>query len=343
MRAEKVKKQSPTGQLSSQMQLSEEAMDTLVIALRAAAEPTRLRIIALLSKGELTVSDLVTTLGQSQPRISRHLKLLAEARLLTRHRKGSWVLYRLADFAAFDSSHPGVNLVRHLILLLSETEVEMHDLERLTAIKFAKEEKASVYTNNNADKWDSSEIFHVNDKDIEAIIIQWLGQANMSSLLDIGTGKGRILEILSAHSKQSIGIDSSREMLAIARSNLEEAGCTNCKVRQADLYRLPFNDTSFDTAVIHQVLHFLDDPEAAIKEASRVINPGGRLLVVDFYPHLLERLRSEQNHCHLGFLEEDIFTWFRQAELIPVNTKSLAGTSLTVGMWMGKKSRQNHE
>jgi ArsR family transcriptional regulator len=306
----------------------------LLAALRAAAEPTRLRIIALLSGDELTVSEMVRILGQSQPRISRHLKLLTEAGLLTRHREGSWVFHRLND-----GGDTGADVARHLIALLAPGESP--DRDRLATVKRARAKAAAAYFDANAEHWDELRSLHADDAEVETVIGEWLGSSPVATLLDIGTGTGRILEVLGPHIEHGIGIDQSREMLSVARANLERAGCGNCQVRQADLYRLPFNDGGFDAAVIHQVLHFLDEPAAAIQEATRVLAPGGRLLVVDFLPHLLENLRDEHSHRRLGFAKADIDAWFRRAGLQPAKFKTLAGSKLTVGVWLAEKPETN--
>jgi ArsR family transcriptional regulator len=307
----------------------DDRMDALLAALRAAAEPTRLRIVALLSKDELTVSELVRILGQSQPRISRHLKLLTEAGLLSRHREGSWVFHRLND-----GGGTGADVARHLIALLPNGE--KRDLDRLSAVKRARAEAAAAYFDAIAEHWDGLRSLHVDDAEVETVIGEWLDRSAIGTLLDIGTGTGRILEVLSPGIDQGIGIDQSREMLSVARANLERTDCGNCQVRQADLYRLPFPGGGFDAAVIHQVLHFLDEPGAAIAEAARVLAPGGRLLVVDFLPHLLENLRDEHSHRRLGFAETDIAAWFRRAGLQPLKFKTLAGSKLTVGVWLAE-------
>ena len=326
----------------------DDRLDALLSALRAAGEPTRLRIIALLSKGELTVSELVHTLCQSQPRISRHLKLLTEAGLLTRHREGSWVFHRLADFAASKDAEPGAEVARHLIELLPGRDAGAdcrlaQDLDRLAAVKQARAEAAAAYFDANAEQWDSLRSLHVDDGEVETVIGEWLGRTPVQALLDIGTGTGRILELLSPRIGRGVGIDQSHEMLAVARANLERTKCENCQVRQADLYRLPFAESDFDAAVIHQVLHFLDEPGAAIHEAARVLAPGGRLLVIDFLPHLLEHLRHEHSHRRLGFADTEIYAWFRRAGLQPADVRTLAGSKLTVGVWLAEKPRSGLE
>jgi len=316
----------------------DDRMDDLLAALRAAAEPTRLRIIALLSEGELTVSELVHTLGQSQSRISRHLKLLTEAGLLTRHREGSWVFHRLADFAASNGAGAGADVARHLVDLLPKTQSGNRDLDRLAAVKQARDDKAAAYFDDIAESWDSLRSLHVDDRKVETVIGDWLGQTPIGSLLDIGTGTGRILEVLSPLIERGVGIDQSREMLSVARANLERGSYENCQVRQADLYRLPFAEADFDAAVIHQVLHYLDEPGAAIREAARVLSPGGRLVVIDFQPHRMENLRDEYSHRRLGFSEDTIRAFFTQAGLTPKDTTALAGSELTVGVWLAEKS-----
>jgi ArsR family transcriptional regulator len=316
-------------------------MDDLLAALRAGAEPTRLRIVALLAKGELTVSELVRTLGQSQPRISRHLKLLTEAGLLTRHREGSWVFHRLAD------DGPGAEVARHLNALLpqggdpgadgSPDRVLARDLDRLAEVKRAREEAAAGYFRDNAERWDKLRSLHVDDAEVEKVIGRMLPRTGIGNLLDLGTGTGRILEFLFPRAERGTGIDLSREMLSVARANLERAGCENCHVRQGDLYQLPFPAASFDAITIHQVLHYLDEPAAAIAEAARVLTPGGRLVVIDFLPHQLENLRDEHNHRRLGFAEAEIEGWFDKTDLTAVESERLTGDPLTVAVWLAEK------
>jgi ArsR family transcriptional regulator len=305
----------------------------LLAGLRAAAEPTRLRIVALLAQGELTVSELGRVLGQSQPRISRHLKLLTEAGLLTRAREGSWVFHRLAEDGA------GAELARHLepLLPVAGDPVLARDRERLAGVKRDRADKAAAYFRENAAHWDKLRSLHVDDREVEKVIGRLLPKSGIDHLLDLGTGTGRLLELLGPRAQRGIGIDQSREMLAVARTNLERAGLAHCQVRQGDLYQLPFETGAFDVATIHQVLHFLDEPAAAIREAARVLAPGGRLLIVDFAPHDLESLRDEHAHRRLGFADADIAGWLKRAGLKPVDTVRLAGDPLTVVVWVADK------
>lgn len=310
-------------------------MDDLLAALRAAAEPTRLRIVALLAKGELTVSELVRTLGQSQPRISRHLKLLTEAGLLSRHREGSWVFHRLAD------DGPGAEVARQLNALLPRVDhrdgILNHDRSRLADVKYARHETAEAYFRDNAKRWDKLRSLHVDDAEVEKAIGRMLPRTGIKNLLDLGTGTGRILEFLCPRAERGTGIDLSGEMLAVARANLDRAGCGNCRVQQGDLYQLPFPAATFDAITIHQVLHYLDEPAAAIAEAARVLAPGGRLVVVDFLPHQLENLRDEHNHRRLGFAAAEIEGWFTRAGLSVIDSERLTGDPLTVAVWLAEK------
>lgn len=303
-------------------------MDVLLSGLRAAAEPSRLRLLALCAHAELTVSELVQIIGQSQPRVSRHLKLLCEAGLLDRSREGTWAFYRLAERGRC------AELARLLVDLMPlEDESLALDLERLEAVKRANADRAAEYFRLNATKWDEVRSLHIAEARVEEALVSLLPESGLGDFLDIGTGTGRILELVGPRVEHGVGIDVSREMLAVARANLQEAGLRNCQVRQGDMYQLPFPGESFDAAVIHQVLHFASDPAEVIAEAARALKPGGRLVVVDFAPHGVEYLRDEQAHRRLGFDTREVSAWFRAAGLAPGATVELAGDPLTVCLW----------
>src|SRR5437879_10910609 len=303
-------------------------MEHLLAALRAIAEPTRLRLVILCARGELTVSELTQILGQSQPRVSRHLKLLCEAGLLDRFREGSWVFYRLSQ------ASPVGALARQLVATCGESDLTIAlDLQRLGAIKRQRADFASAYFRDNAPHWHNIRSLYVDEREVEAALIEIIEAVRPRDLLDIGTGTGRILEIVGSRVELALGIDQSREMLAVARVNLERAGLENGSVRLGEMYRLALPDASFDAVVIHQVLHYADRPAEAIAEAARVLRPNGVLVLVDFAPHALEFLRDEHAHRRLGFSDAEVAEWCRAAGLDPASPRHLAGDPLTVVIW----------
>ena len=302
-------------------------MNELLEGLRAAAEESRLRLLALCAHGELTVSELAGILGQSQPRVSRHLKLLCDAGLLQRFREGSWVFFRLAD--------QGVNadLAREIVARIPARDPShAGDHERLREAKARRAATAAAYFRNNAARWQEIRALHVPEPLVEEVLVA-AASGSYRTLVDIGTGTGRILEILAPHVERGIGVDLSREMLAIARDNLERAGLRHCYVRLADMYRLPFEDASIDLISVHQVLHFAEEPARVIGEAARLLRPGGRLVVADFAPHGLEYLRTTHAHRRLGFSDGEVAAWLRGHGLVLTAPTKLVGDPLTVVVW----------
>ncbi|MCB1487525.1 MAG: metalloregulator ArsR/SmtB family transcription factor [Bauldia sp.] len=313
------------------------AIDELLAALRAAGESSRLRILALLRQAELSVKDLTTILGQSQPRISRHVKLLADSGLIDRYPEGAWVFYRLTEGTA------GRRLADELLAAADPDDpVLARDRERLAQIKQDHATAAEHYFSENAAAWDTIRALHVAEDAVEAAIVGLVGERQFDSLLDLGTGTGRMLELLHPLYSRAIGIDASSSMLAVARANLDRAGIANAQVRLGDIYNLSLPRDSFNLVMIHQVLHFLDDPERALAEAARVLRPGGRLLVVDFAPHDLEFLREEHAHRRLGFGREQVAQWVEANGLGLGEVVELpAGDNdkLKVTLWLAKDPR----
>jgi len=308
--------------------------DALNGALKAAGEETRLRILVLLAEAELTVSDLTQILRQSQPRISRHLKLLVEAGLVERFREGAWAFFRLAE------SSSSAAFARMLVGQLNPKDsMVARDRDRLAAVRSARAAAAQDYFRSHAAQWDRIRKLHVTDEAVEAAIREALADRPFRSLLDLGTGTGRILEMFGAELERGLGIDLSLDMLLLARDRLERAGLRHCSVRQGDIYDLAVPARSFDVVIIHQVLHFLDDGARAIREAARVLAPSGRLLVVDFAPHDLEFFREEHAHRRLGFSAEAVTQWMSAAGLDVTMHKSLtpepgSDGKVAVSLWL---------
>ena len=309
----------------------------LTTTLKAAGEATRLRILALLAEAELTVSDLTEILRQSQPRLSRHLRLLAEAGLVERFREGSWAFFRLGDHGS------SAEMARTLIARLdADDAVIARDRERLVSVRAARAAAAQNYFRRHAVEWDRIRKLHVADAAVEDAIRAALADKPIRALLDLGTGTGRMLELFAGDIERGLGLDLSLDMLALARARLDRAGLKNCSVRQGDIYDLALPRDSFDVVIIHQVLHFLDDSARAIREAARVLRPGGRLLVVDFAPHDLEFLREEHAHRRLGFAAESIAQWLEAAGLDIVRQQTLPPGpegKIAVSLWLARDPR----
>ncbi|MEJ8474652.1 ArsR/SmtB family transcription factor [Roseibium algae] len=314
------------------------SVDGTLGALRAVGEATRLRLIALLAESELTVKDATAILGQSQPRISRHLKLLAEAGLILRFPEGSWVYYRLAD-------GPAADFARDLVARISaEDPVLAADRERFQTIRKTKAEEAAAYFAQKAQTWDTERSLHAADSDVEKALLASLGDRPFQSFLDLGTGTGRLLELLSDRYVSALGVDASHDMLTVARANLARSGLTNAQVRHGDIYALNVPPRSFDVVAIHQVLHFLDDPARALAEAARALRPGGRLMIIDFAPHELEFLRETHAHRRLGFGHDQMKRWVEALDLEMEQVTDLApqnddDTNLTVTLWLARDPR----
>lgn len=313
------------------------AFDRMLNALKAVGEETRLRILALFRTGELTVTELVTILRQSQPRVSRHLRLLCEAGLLERYREGTWIFYRLAE------GGPEGDMARAIMQYIPFSEqILRHDGERLAEIKAERKEIATRYFSENAEDWDRIRTLYVSEDEVEKILLEVTADMKIDDFLDVGTGTGRILEVFAPRIGRGTGIDLSREMLAVARVNLERAKLHNCQVRQGDMYDLALADQSVDLILIHQVLHFADDPSAALREASRLLRRNGRVIVVDFAPHTLEYLRDEQAHRRLGFKDAEVIGWLKQVGLKSDPVLHLEGTELDLSIWVARKQQQEN-
>lgn len=313
-------------------------LNAALAALKALSEDTRIRILALLADGELSVSDLTDILGQSQPRISRHLKLLVEAGLLERNREGAWAFFRLSE------RPETARLLRPILDTLDPKDEQVQrDRERLASVRTQRALAAQTFFARLAPRWDGLRSLHVAEDAVEAAMLDALGQTPVQALLDLGTGTGRILQLLADRAGRAVGLDANHTMLSVARANLERAGVA-AELRQGDILMPPFPRCSFDLIVIHQVLHYLDDPSQALSQAARLLTPGGRLLVVDFAPHELEFLRANENHRRLGFARDQVFAWMADAGLSPTLARDLAPPSpgadqLTVSLWLAQDRR----
>ena len=313
------------------------ALDDAVNLLRAAGELTRLRLLSLLSASDLTVTDLVDILGQSQPRISRHLRLLTEAGLLERYQEGAWAYFRAVDDGTAS------RLIGDVLAVLDRDDPQLaRDRQRLEGVRSKRAEQAANYFSQNASAWNELRSLHVEESRVEAAMLKLAGSKPIQSMLDLGTGTGRMLELFAPLYVRASGVDASREMLAVARANLDRSGLSRVQVRQGDIYLLPTPANHFDLVTLHQVLHFLDDPAAAVREAARALAPGGRLLIADFAPHELEFLRDAHLHRRLGFSHSLVRGWLEDCGLEVeriVDLAPQAGGKLTVTLWLARDRR----
>jgi len=323
--------------MSSASASAPQSVASLLAALQALSEPTRLRMLLLLAEAELTVTELVTILGQSQPRVSRHLKLLVEAGLAERNREGAWAFFRLTaegeEFA--QEAKARLDPLDAMIVV---------DRARLATTREARRRQAAAYFAERAADWDRIRALHAPDERVERAILDLLKGFKPRSVLDLGTGTGRMLELLANGAERAIGVDQSAPMLSVARERIEQAGLRQAQLRQGDIYAPPAERDAFDLVIVHQVLHFLDDPARALTEAARMLRPGGRLLVVDFAAHGEEHLRENFAHRHLGFHDDEIERDLTAAGLAFERRVSVAPEAgepdkLTVVLWLARDPR----
>ncbi|MFD1612572.1 ArsR/SmtB family transcription factor [Sphingomonas tabacisoli] len=303
-------------------------MDRLLDIFRALGDPTRLRIFALLRRMELSVGELAQVLGQSQPRVSRHVRILADAGLTTRRREGSWVFLALAE----DPAH------EPLLAAIDQAAGGWaeEDAARLSAVRAERAAAAERYFAARAEEWDAIRSLYVPERQVEAAMADMLADRAVGRLVDLGTGTGRMLELFGAEAVRAVGVDRSPEMLRLARAKLAEA-VPAAELRQGDLTALPLTDGIADTVILHQVLHFVPQPGAALAEAARLVADGGRMLIVDFAPHEREELRARDAHQRLGFSDAQIEGWLQAAGLHLDETKELEGGELTVKLWLAER------
>ncbi len=308
--------------------------------MRALADPTRLRIMRLLSAMELAVGELAQVLGQSQPRVSRHIGILCDAGLAERHREGSWVFLRAATARGDDS--PVGEAVERLLAIAEREDPEFataceEDRRNLATIRAARETSAEAYFARHAEDWDELRKLHSPDGKVEERLSEALGKADLGQLLDIGTGTGRMAELFADRTERIVALDKSLDMLRVARAKLQNLPSDVVELVQGDFASLPFAAQSFDTVLLHQVLHFAQDPSVALTEAARVTRPGGRIAIVDFAAHEREELRERFAHARLGFTDGAMETLLSEAGYEPKAPIALDDGELVVKIWLGTR------
>lgn len=309
--------------------------------LRALADPTRLRIMRLLAHMELAVGELAQVLGQSQPRVSRHIRILCDAGLAERRKEGSWVFLRTA--IAEDKARSLASAAARLLNCAEEEDSAFasrcsEDRRHLSAIRAARQETAEAYFARHAEEWDTLRSLHSPDEPVELALVKALGAAQLGALLDVGTGTGRMAELFAPRASHVTGFDKSPEMLRIARARLQNLPAESHALVQGDFADFPFDGHSFDTVLFHQVLHYAQEPETALAEAARVTRPGGKIAIVDFAAHDREELRTAHAHARLGFSDEQMLALLTEAGFAAEAPVALPGTPLTVKIWTGQRN-----
>ncbi|MBU6207433.1 MAG: metalloregulator ArsR/SmtB family transcription factor [Alphaproteobacteria bacterium] len=310
-------------------------MTTSLSLFQALADPSRLRILALIRQTELAVGELALILGQSQPRVSRHIRILVDAGLVARRKEGSWMYLSLAQAPFLESTLALVDRFERD----NGPDPESHaDIARIATIRAERARFAQSYFARHAENWDALRKLHVDDAAVEAAIQAALSPEPLGRLLDVGTGTGRMLELLAPHATRAWGIDRSPEMLRLARGKLDGGVHILPALLQGDIEQLPLSDESADTIIVHQVLHYLPVPERALTEISRVLAPGGRVLIIDFATHGRDELRDAHAHVRLGFSDAQMIAWLVASGISAELVQTLPGTPLTVKIWRGTKS-----
>lgn len=308
---------------------------------RALADPTRLRILRLLAHMELAVGELAQVLGQSQPRVSRHIGILCESGLAEKRREGSWIFLRQAGSAV---SSRGLRAAAARMLETAEEEDTSfgarcaEDRRHLAAIRTAREAGAAEYFARHAGEWDQLRSWLSPAKSVEAALLKSLEDRALGRVLDIGTGTGRIAELLVPRAAHLVALDKSTEMLRLARARLQGFPPQKVELVQGDFAALPFGEAEFDTVVLHQVLHYAQQPALALGEAARVCQPGGVLAVIDLATHEREELRQRHAHARLGFSDEQMLMWFTESGFAPALPVALPGKGLTTKIWLATRN-----
>ena len=311
----------------------------LLDGLRAVAEPTRLNIVAIIDSCELNVGELTRVLAQSQPRVSRHLKILCDAGLLKRHQEGASALFSVATTGV------GGELVRALRPLYEWPQNDLHKaMERLEVLRKSRAHKAEQHFDQLASDWDAFRDVTVGETVVEERLLQLFNAPQVHDFLDLGTGTGRMLELFSERFERGLGIDVSADMLRVARAKMDQPNLRHCRVRKGNLYDLDVPAGAADVTVLHHVLHYLDDPGLAIAEAARTLRPSGQLLIVDFAPHTFDSLRTVHAHRRLGFSDQEIAAWCEDAGLEGLRIEHLqssaetGGERLVVTIWIARQT-----
>ncbi|MEC9109566.1 MAG: metalloregulator ArsR/SmtB family transcription factor [Pseudomonadota bacterium] len=313
---------------------------------RALADPTRLRIMRLLGSMELAVGEVAQVLGQSQPRVSRHIGILCDAGLAERRREGSWVFLRAG--ANSGEAPPLSRAVAELLVEAEAVDAQFaeecrQDRRKLAEIREHRESEALAYFSDHAEDWDELRRMQSSDEAVEAALARALEARPLGRLLDIGTGTGRMAELFAERAERIVALDKSLAMLRVARAKLQHLPAERVELAQGDFGSLPFAADSFDTVLFHQVLHFAQAPATVLAEAARVTRPDGRVAIVDFAAHQREELRDRHAHARLGFEDSALGGMLDAAGFEPAAPIALEDGELVVKIWIAQRRAVERE
>ncbi len=285
--------------------------------LKALADPCRLRLTAVLLSGEFTVQELTRIMDMGQSRISRHLKILTEAGVLTVKRQGTWSYYRAGEECRFFSA----------IRPAFERELEMltersRDMAAVAEVLEERRRRSQEFFDRHARQWDDLARTLLPVPEYHKRLIKQVPEG--VTLLEIGIGTGALLIELAARAANVIGVDHSPAMLEEARRRLANDGVSSVELRLGEMSHLPLSDGSVGCVVANMVLHHAADPAAVLAEIRRVLVPGGVLLLADLARHEREAAREQLADQWLGFEENELTDWLKLAGFAVVTTELVA-------------------
>ena len=309
-------------------------MERHALALKTLGHPERLRILALLSRGELTVSELVQILNLSQPRVTQYIKSLETAGIIERLKEGSWVFSRIRRGNEAISALVATTLAT----LPAHDPILTADLRRLEDVRAERSVAAEAFFANVANDTGTLGDEYIPKANIESMLRKMAGKGPFEYMVDLGTGTGRMLEVFADRVTRGSGIDNNVHMLKVARHKLAKNNYNHIRVRQGDLNSTPLESELADLVTLHQVLHYLDDPQSAIIEAARLLTRNGIILIADFETHDQDEFRYEYAHRRLGFDDNDIEDWLAGAglSLTRVETIKTQSSRPNVKIWLGE-------
>ena len=312
-------------------------MDAIATYLKTLGHPDRLRILALLSQGELTVSELVQILGLSQPRVTQYIKSLEQVGIVERMREGSWVFSRLKRGQQANSAI----LAATLAALAGENALLDSDRDSLNKVRDDRSRQAEAFFASVANDLDQLGHEYLPQADIETALLSLVPGQEFSRMVDLGTGTGGMLKLFAPHIRSGVGVDDSVEMLRVARHTLSDDAYMHISIQQADLQDAPLKDGAADLVTLHQVLHFLEEPARAVNEAARLLVDDGHLLITDFALHDFDSYHEKYSHRRLGFSDQDMHQLLSDYgfELDQVRTLPASGpTTPDVKIWHAIKT-----